>query len=82
MFVHPFCHLLIKVIRCDSPPFQNRLLQAKELANYRVTSGLTLEKAAAAIGVSLKTFQNWESGRTKPSAIFWPRIRSLLEAKC
>lgn len=37
------------------------------LRAWRAEHGWTQGQAAAALGVSLDTYQNWEQGRTKPA---------------
>lgn len=34
----------------------------------RVNAGLTLEQAAQALGINVKTLHNWEHGKTEPRA--------------
>jgi DNA-binding XRE family transcriptional regulator len=78
--MRPFCRLLFKAIRYDSPPFsQNSQELAKALIGGRLQARQSQEKLAAKLGVSYKTLKNWERGRTRPTAKFWPRIRALLE---
>jgi len=72
--MRPFCHLVIKTGRVDSPPPQISTL----LTEYRSTSHLTQQALSKLFGVSLKTLKNWERGRTKPAKQFWARVGSLL----
>ncbi len=76
--MRPFCHLLIKAVRVDSPPleFDGKPL-SKALEERRLQRGISQKTLANELGVSRRTFQNWETGRTKPAKGFWPRIRTL-----
>jgi DNA-binding transcriptional regulator YiaG len=76
-FLNPFCHLVLKAVRVDSPPFQNPQSLAELLTEYRHQSKLTREELAMRLGVSLGSLTNWERGRTRPSKAFWAQIRSL-----
>jgi DNA-binding XRE family transcriptional regulator len=76
-FLHPFCHLVIKAIRVDSPPCKNGQQLAEMLAEYRQRLILSRDALATRLGVSLGTLKNWERGRTKPSKTFWKQIRLL-----
>jgi len=77
-FLNPFCQLVIKAIRVDSPPCRNRQSLGQLLLECRFREKLTHEALAARLGVSLGTLTNWERGRTTPSKIFWKQIRLLL----
>jgi hypothetical protein len=75
----PFCHLLLKTIRVDSPPFApNGKALHKLLLERRLEAKLTQEALATRLGVSLRTVKNWERGRNKPLKRFWPGIRFLV----
>ena len=80
-FMHPFCHLVIKGTRYDSPPltYHGRPL-AEALAQVRSRFHITQLGLAARLGISLKTLQNWERGRSKPNRQFWTSIRRLLDS--
>jgi transcriptional regulator with XRE-family HTH domain len=70
----PFCHLLLKAVRVDSrPPLEFAIL----LTEYRTKQQLTQRQLSDLLGVSLKTFQNWERGRTKLLKKFWPTLLNL-----
>ena len=78
-FLNPFCHLVIKTIRVDSPPCQNSTQSfAKSLIKYRLESGFSTITLAAKLGVSLRTLKNWEYGWTQPNRRFWKAIHSLI----
>jgi DNA-binding XRE family transcriptional regulator len=82
VFMRPFCHLVIKAIRVDSPPCKrNRKELAEALRDHRSRLRLVQGELATRLGVSLKTLKNWERGRTRPAVKFWPGIRALLSAK-
>ncbi len=66
--MRPFCHLALRHSRpetygyfIDHPDLANRIRQRRrELgANQRI--------CALQLGVSYKTLQNWETGRTRPA---------------
>ena len=76
--MHPYCHLLLKGIRVDSPPCAgNRQQLSKSLTEHRLMAHLTQEALALKLKVSRKTLQNWERGRTLPIGRFWREIRSV-----
>ena len=66
--MRPFCHLMLKAIRVDSPPldFDGGPVR-KLLLESRRQSKLTPNAMAAKLGVSPKTIKNWEAGRSTPS---------------
>ena len=51
------------------------------LDEYRKTSGLTQERSAGLCGVGVRTWQNWERGKTKMPAglleLFEVKVRAL-----
>lgn len=76
--MRPFCHVLIKATRWDSPPWRWGSVPFHKLLNqWRLESRLSQDAAAITLGVSLRTYQNWEHGRTKPSRMFWKRLRQV-----
>lgn len=48
------------------------------IRNLREKTGLTQEKFATKLGVTLLTINRWENGRTKPSPLAMQRIEELL----
>jgi DNA-binding transcriptional regulator YiaG len=79
-FLNPYCRLVIKAVRVDSPPCQNSTQSLAELlTKHRLKSNLSRETLAAKLGVSLGTLKNWECCRTKPNRQFWSKIRELDE---
>ncbi|MGD0615300.1 MAG: helix-turn-helix domain-containing protein [Verrucomicrobiota bacterium] len=77
-FLNPFCHLVIRAVRWDSPPgADGQPSLSRLLIDYRAGSDLTQELLAAQLGVSLKTVQNWERGRTKPCRTFWWILKEM-----
>ena len=78
-FLNPFCHLVIKAVRVDSPPCQIGTQSLAELlTKYRMKAGLNRENLAAKLGVSLGTLKNWERGWTRPNRRCWKAIHSLI----
>jgi DNA-binding transcriptional regulator YiaG len=73
--LNPFCHLVIKAIRVDSPPPLNNLPDM--LTAYCLRNKMTRNGLAGRLGVSLGTLKNWERGRTTPNRQFWKTIHSL-----
>src|SRR5215468_10648959 len=67
VFVRPFCHLVLRAARVDSPPPIKPQELAKTMATYRSELQLTQEALANRLQVSLKTIKNWENGRTEPN---------------
>jgi hypothetical protein len=78
--VYPFCHLVIKAIRHDSPPWiSSGQFFCKLLLEKRLTGNLTQEVLAEQLNVSLRTLKNGERGWTLPNLKNWPRVRSFLD---
>jgi DNA-binding XRE family transcriptional regulator len=78
-FLNPFCHLVIKAIRHDSPPFCNQQMQlCKLLLEKRLAAGATQNEFAKRLGVSARTLKNWEHNRNKPTKPRWFQIYQLL----
>ena len=76
VFTRPFCLLVIKTVRMDSNPWQRESIAAAlKAARNRVN--LTQFGLATRLGVCLKTLQNWEHGRTKPTKSVWRNVRKL-----
>ena len=48
------------------------------IREVRTRLGLTQEKFAARLGVTLPTINRWENGRTKPSPLAVQSLRDLL----
>lgn len=46
----------------------------------RARLGLTQEKFAATLGVTLPTINRWENGRTKPSPLALQKLRELISS--
>src|SRR5882762_10408841 len=67
----PFCHLLLKTIRVDSPPFNQPDRIQQLLKEHRLSANLSQIDVAEKLGISRKTLQNWEAGLTKPSKRLW-----------
>jgi DNA-binding XRE family transcriptional regulator len=74
VFMHPFCHLLLKAIRVDSPPFDEPYRIEQFLKNRRLETKLSRRELAERLGVCKKTLWNWEVGATKPAKRLWPNI--------
>ena len=59
-----------------------KLTQSDDLAvlirEIRGRLGLTQEKFAAKLGVTLSTINRWENGRTRPSPLAMQRLRELV----
>jgi DNA-binding transcriptional regulator YiaG len=80
--MRPFCRLLIKTVRRDTPPWQlNDQPIAKMLVEKRLELGLTRKVVAKQLAASLHTLKNWENGRTRPSSTFWSSIQSLISRR-
>ncbi len=76
--MRPFCRLVLKAVRRDSPPFEfNGQPLRKFLVDFRLQADMTQETMAANLGVSAKTLKNWEAGRTTPTRKLWPCIYRL-----
>lgn len=77
--MHPFCHLVIKATRHDSPPAANGQTHiSKLLLERRLQEGLTQEACAKRLSVSIRTLKNWERGSTQPTRKNWPSVKAFL----
>jgi DNA-binding XRE family transcriptional regulator len=78
-FLNPFCHLVIKATRHDSPPLDNlQTPLCKLLLERRLADGVTQKEFAKLFGVSDRTLKNWEHNRNKPAKALWPQIHQFL----
>jgi len=69
--MNPFCHLVIKAVRVDSPLCNNSTqLLAKALIKYPTQASLCKAALAAKLGMNVETFKNWERGGTLPTGGF------------
>jgi len=50
------------------------------IRNLREQTGLTQEKFATKLGVTLPTINRWESGRAKPSPLAMQKVEELLRS--
>ena len=50
------------------------------IREVRTRLGLTQEKFAARLGVTLPTINRWENGRTKPSPLAIQNLRELISS--
>jgi len=50
------------------------------IREVRARLGLTQEKLAAELGVTLPTINRWENGRTKPSPLAIQNLRELISS--
>ena len=53
---------------------------AAMIREVRARLGLTQEKFAARLGVTLPTINRWENGRTKPSPLAIQNLRELISS--
>ena len=74
-FLNAYCHLVIKSVRHDSPPWHDGQALAEMMIGYQLKFKLTREALAIGLGVSLGTLKNWERSRTKPVRRLWKTIR-------
>ena len=80
MFTRPFCHLVLRATRVDSPPLEfNGQPLRKLLLESRLQAKLTRKALGTKLGVSMETIKNWEAGRVIPNRKFWPAIRGLIK---
>ena len=78
MFLLPYCQLLIKTVRQDSPPFKNANVPlSKLLLEKRLSLRLSQEQMARRIGISYCTYKNWELGHKQPAKRLWACVRTL-----
>ena len=49
----------------------------EKLKEFRKEYGLSMEKFAAKVGVTLQTVYRWESGKATPSQLAWKALKDL-----
>jgi putative transcriptional regulator len=54
------------ILRGDTEPSRSLNLEDPDVAAIRNEYGLSQEKFAALLGISVRTLQNWEQGRRHP----------------
>jgi len=78
--LRPFCHLVLRSIRGDSPPWENTTQPLSEsLRKYRLEANLTQATLAARLGVTVGTLGTWERGQATPERRSWPGLLTLLK---
>ena len=78
----PYYHLinhLITDVHTGDVKLTQKIDVAVLIREIRGRLGLTQEKFAARLGVTLPTINRWENGRTKPSPLAVQQIRDLLQ---
>ncbi len=55
-----------RILRGESAASRSFALQEPDVAGIRASYGLSQEKFAALLGISVRTLQNWEQGRRRP----------------
>ena len=79
MLLRPFCRVVRKVTRGDSPPEAVRkVFDSKQLIDKRLQAGMTQVQLAERLGVSSRSISNWETGATLPTPEFWATLATLL----
>jgi hypothetical protein len=76
-FLHPFCHLVFKAVRPDSPPYSAQMPLSSLISKTLSQTNITRKALAAKLNVSLGTLTNWEMGRTRPERRHWGILRIL-----
>lgn len=51
------------------------------IKNRREALGLSVAEAAAALGVTRQSWNNWETGRCPPSSYYLPAMAELLKCR-
>lgn len=54
------------ILRGDSIPSRTFSLEEPDVAAIRAEYGLSQDKFASLLGISVRTLQNWEQGRRQP----------------
>jgi DNA-binding XRE family transcriptional regulator len=79
-FLNPFCHLVFKAVRYDSPPCDsNGEMLKRALSDAQLRLGLTRPQFAAKLNITVVTLANWERGRTKPARRLWKAVCRIPE---
>jgi putative transcriptional regulator len=55
-----------RILRGEEAPSRSLELEEPDVAAIREKHGLSQEKFAALLGISVRTLQNWEQGRRRP----------------
>jgi putative transcriptional regulator len=55
-----------RILRGEEPPAREHHHREPDVAALRERYGLSQEKFAALLGISVRTLQNWEQGRRRP----------------
>ncbi len=55
-----------RILRGESAPSRAFALEEPDVAAIRARFGLSQERFAALLGISVRTLQNWEQGRRRP----------------
>jgi putative transcriptional regulator len=55
-----------RILRGEEAPSRSLELEEPDVAAIRDKHGLSQEKFAALLGISVRTLQNWEQGRRRP----------------
>lgn len=54
------------ILRCEAEPSREFTISDPDVSELRAEYGLSQEKFAALLGISVRTLQNWEQGRRAP----------------
>ena len=77
--MRPFCHILIKGVRWDSPtPRETLRSLCKRLKKFRLQLSLSQSEMARRLGVSLRTLRGWELGEVLPRGNRVQRIKGVI----
>ena len=78
--LHPFCHLVLRAGRVDSPPWAKMPQTLPELIRkYRQQRRLSQAALGVKFGITQVTIGCWERGVVTPQRQFWPGLQALLD---
>lgn len=60
---------------------KENFMEADEIKNFRLDNRLTQKTLSELIGVSVVTYNRWENGKVKPSALGVNKLKEIIKEK-